>query len=217
MTTRIPLPYGDPAHLAAHQFLVEEAALLDAADYPGWLDLLTEDIRYVMPVRVTTARGAPVSNGMGHFDEDLYALRKRVQRLATDHAWTEDPPSRTRHFVTNVRTFRPERTQDGPADAGTRAGDEGALAVQSAHQGSSGPCGVTRSLLKNSWSCQVSASSSSGQSRIWWPEAGTEMRSRTPLRVGTGSTTTSLNSLPSLISVTRTPPGSGCAGRPRRR
>ena len=24
-------------HLAAHQFLVEEAALLDAADYAGWL------------------------------------------------------------------------------------------------------------------------------------------------------------------------------------
>jgi phthalate 3,4-dioxygenase beta subunit len=43
---------------------------------------------------------------MGHFDEDMYALRKRVQRLATDHAWTEDPPSRTRHFVTNIRTFR---------------------------------------------------------------------------------------------------------------
>jgi len=101
-----PLPYGDPAHLAAHQFLVEEAALLDAADYQGWLDLITEDIRYVMPVRVTTARGAPASNGMGHFDEDMYALRKRVQRLATDHAWTEDPPSRTRHFVANVRTFR---------------------------------------------------------------------------------------------------------------
>ena len=101
-----PLPYRDPAHLAAHQFLVEEAALLDAADYSGWLALLTEDIRYVMPVRVTTARGAPASNGMGHFDEDMYALRKRVQRLATDHAWTEDPPSRTRHFVTNVRTFR---------------------------------------------------------------------------------------------------------------
>jgi len=101
-----PLPYGDPAHQEAHQFLVEEAARLDAADYQGWLDLLTADIRYVMPVRVTTARGAPASNGMGHFDENLYSLRKRVQRLATDHAWTEDPPSRTRHFVTNVRTFR---------------------------------------------------------------------------------------------------------------
>ena len=107
MTAPKPLPYTDPAHLAAHQFLVEEAALLDAADYAGWLDLLCEDIRYVMPVRVTTARGAGFDSlaDMGHFDEDMYALRKRVQRLATDHAWTEDPPSRTRHFVTNIRTF----------------------------------------------------------------------------------------------------------------
>jgi phthalate 3,4-dioxygenase beta subunit len=108
VTAGPPLPYGDPAHLAAHQFLVEEAALLDAADYASWLNLLCEDIRYVMPVRVTTARGAGFDSlaDMSHFDEDLYALRKRVQRLATDHAWTEDPPSRTRHFVTNIRTFR---------------------------------------------------------------------------------------------------------------
>ena len=108
MTAGRPLSYGDPAHLAAHQFLVEEAALLDAADYAGWLGLLCEDIRYVMPVRVTTARGADFDSlaDMGHFDEDMYALRMRVRRLATDHAWTEDPPSRTRHFVTNVRTFR---------------------------------------------------------------------------------------------------------------
>jgi phthalate 3,4-dioxygenase subunit beta len=108
VTADRPLPYGDPAHLAAHQFLVEEAALLDAADHVGWLNLLCEDIRYVMPVRVTTARGADFDSlaDMGHFDENMYALRKRVQRLATDHAWTEDPPSRTRHFVTNIRTFR---------------------------------------------------------------------------------------------------------------
>ena len=107
MTAPKPLPYTDPAHLAAHQFQVEEAALLDAADYSGWLDLLCEDIRYLMPVRVTTARGAGFDSlaDMGHFDEDMYALRKRVQRLATDHAWTEDPPSRTRHFITNIRTF----------------------------------------------------------------------------------------------------------------
>ena len=117
--TGTPLPYGDPAHLAAHQFLVEEAALLDAGDYEGWLGLLAADIRYLMPVRVTTARGAGFDAlaDMGHFDEDLYALRKRVQRLATDHAWTEDPPSRTRHYVTNVRTF---------------AAEDGVLAVESA-------------------------------------------------------------------------------------
>jgi phthalate 3,4-dioxygenase subunit beta len=109
MTAARPLPYGDPAHQAAHQFLVEEAALLDAADFAGWLTLLCEDIRYLMPVRVTTARGAGFDSlaGMAHFDENMYALRKRVERLATDHAWTEDPPSRTRHFVSNVRTFLP--------------------------------------------------------------------------------------------------------------
>jgi phthalate 3,4-dioxygenase beta subunit len=107
VTAGQPLRYSDPAHQDAHQFLVEEAALLDAADYAAWLNLLCEDIRYLMPVRVTTARGAGFDSlaDMGHFDEDMYALRKRVQRLATDHAWTEDPPSRTRHFVTNVRTF----------------------------------------------------------------------------------------------------------------
>jgi phthalate 3,4-dioxygenase subunit beta len=108
MTAERPLSYADPAHLAAHQFLVEEAALLDAGDYAAWLGLLCEDIQYLMPVRVTTARGAGFDSlaDMGHFDEDMYALQKRVQRLATDHAWTEDPPSRTRHFITNVRTFR---------------------------------------------------------------------------------------------------------------
>jgi 3-phenylpropionate/cinnamic acid dioxygenase small subunit len=107
VTGERPLPYSDPEHQAAHQFLVEEAALLDAGDYAAWLNLLCEDIRYVMPVRVTTARGAGFDalTDMGHFDENLYALRKRVQRLATDHAWAEDPPSRTRHFVSNVRTF----------------------------------------------------------------------------------------------------------------
>jgi phthalate 3,4-dioxygenase subunit beta len=118
MTRQRPLPYGDPAHQAAHQFLVEEAALLDAADYAGWLDLLCADIRYLMPVRVTTARGAGFDTlaDMGHFDEDMYALRKRVQRLATDHAWTEDPPSRTRHFVTNVRTFPNSAFEDSGAE-----------------------------------------------------------------------------------------------------
>jgi 3-phenylpropionate/cinnamic acid dioxygenase small subunit len=109
MPTLQPLSYTDPRHAQAHQFLVEEAALLDAQAYDEWLALLCDDIRYVMPVRVTTARGAgfDTSAGMGHFDEDLYSLRKRVDRFATEHAWTEDPPSRTRHFVTNVRTFAP--------------------------------------------------------------------------------------------------------------
>lgn len=101
------LPFADERHLLAHQWLVDEAYLLDAQDYDSWLELLTDDVRYVMPVRVTTAVGAgfDTAPGMAHFDEDKYSLSRRVARFATEHAWTEDPPSRLRHFVTNVRTF----------------------------------------------------------------------------------------------------------------
>lgn len=102
-----PLPFNDARHLQAHQFLVDEAYLLDAQHYTEWLDTLTEDIHYFMPVRVTTAAGAgfDTSPGMAHFDENKYSLNRRVARFATEHAWTEDPPSRLRHHITNVRTF----------------------------------------------------------------------------------------------------------------
>jgi len=36
-------------------------------------------------------------------------LSRRVARFLTEHAWTEDPPSRLRHYVTNVRTFATEK------------------------------------------------------------------------------------------------------------
>jgi phthalate 3,4-dioxygenase subunit beta len=107
MTYQPSLPFDDPRHLAAHRFLVEEAAMLDAGEWARWLELLTDDVRYVMPVRVTTVHdaGYDARTDMAHFDEDRYAIEKRVERLLTDHAWTEDPASRTRHLVTNVRTF----------------------------------------------------------------------------------------------------------------
>jgi 3-phenylpropionate/cinnamic acid dioxygenase small subunit len=104
------LPFNDARHLQAHQFLVDEAYLLDTQQYRLWLDMLTYDIHYVMPVRITTARGAgfDTSPGMAHFDEDKFSLSQRVARLETEHAWTEDPPSRMRHFITNVRCFECE-------------------------------------------------------------------------------------------------------------
>ena len=108
------LSFGDTRHLEAHQFLVDEAALLDTQDYDTWLSLLTTDIRYLITVRVTTARGAgfDTAPGMAHFDEDHYSLSRRVARFATEHAWTEDPPSRLRHHVGNVRTFALEGTAE---------------------------------------------------------------------------------------------------------
>jgi phthalate 3,4-dioxygenase subunit beta len=113
--SRKALPFNDARHLQAHQFLVDEAYLLDAQQYEAWVATLTDDVRYVMPVRVTTARGAgfDTSPGMAHFDEDKHSLTQRVARFATEHAWTEDPPSRLRHFITNVRTFECDDPDDG--------------------------------------------------------------------------------------------------------
>ena len=103
-----PLPYTDERHQMAAQFLTEEAHLLDTSDFEAWLGLMDPRIRYRMPVRVTAVKAADEADvqTMHHFDEDLYSLRKRVQRFQTDYAWTEDPQSRIRHHVSNVRTFQ---------------------------------------------------------------------------------------------------------------
>jgi phthalate 3,4-dioxygenase beta subunit len=92
-------------HFRVQQWLVHEAELLDNRRYRDWLALLTDDVVYRMPVRVTSAHSLEDSTleDMDHFDEDRYSLGKRVERFETEHAWTEDPPSRTRHYVTNVR------------------------------------------------------------------------------------------------------------------
>jgi phthalate 3,4-dioxygenase subunit beta len=105
------LPFNDERHAAAHQVLVDEAYLLDAQAYKEWLNLLTDDVHYTMPVRVTTALGTGYdsSPGMAHFDENKYSLSRRVARFLTEHAWTEDPPSRLRHYITNVRTFATDK------------------------------------------------------------------------------------------------------------
>lgn len=104
------LPYTSADHHLAHQFLVEEAHLLDTARFDDWLDLLTPDVHYAMPVRVTAVKAVEEASvqTMDHFAEDHYSLRKRVERFATRSAWTEDPQSRVRHHVTNVRTFSSE-------------------------------------------------------------------------------------------------------------
>ncbi|MDP9888712.1 3-phenylpropionate/cinnamic acid dioxygenase subunit beta [Arthrobacter sp. FW306-05-C] len=132
------LPFNDELHLEAHRWLVDEAYLLDAQDYDEWLARIADDVHYLMPVRVTTALGAGYSTspGMAHLDENKYSLSRRVARFATEHAWTEDPPSRLRHYVTNVRTFRTDKADEIVAESAVllfrSRGDVGEAATVSA-------------------------------------------------------------------------------------
>lgn len=86
------------------EFLYREALALDERRFRDWLEYLADDIRYEVPVRVTREgladwELAPTSR---IFDDTKDTLEVRVRRLETDFAWAEQPPSRTRHFVTNV-------------------------------------------------------------------------------------------------------------------
>ena len=101
------------------QFLYREARLLDGRQLHQWLDLLTDDVKYWMPMRSNrypaNSRAISILDGSRYEEDDLSkenelaimdetkdSLQRRVDRLDTGMAWAEDPPSRTRHFVSNI-------------------------------------------------------------------------------------------------------------------
>jgi 3-phenylpropionate/cinnamic acid dioxygenase small subunit len=89
-------------------FLYREAALLDARRFDEWVALFADDLEYWMPVRTNRMRNDEANEftRIGQsalFDDDKPLLEQRVRKLATGFAWAEDPHSRTRHFVANVR------------------------------------------------------------------------------------------------------------------
>jgi biphenyl 2,3-dioxygenase beta subunit len=90
------------------QFLYDEAALLDARKYREWLGLMADDIDYWMPIRRTVMKNDiefefTKRGDMAFFDDDRAMLEMRVKKLEASSAWSEDPPSRSRHFVSNIR------------------------------------------------------------------------------------------------------------------
>lgn len=111
------------------QFLYREARLLDTRDFQGWLNLLTEDIRYWMPVM---SRRYPISSkaisvldgtgcaenefseegGLAILDETKESLARRISRMDTGMAWAEDPPSRTCHLISNVEVYEGDKKSE---------------------------------------------------------------------------------------------------------
>ena len=101
------------------QFLYREARLLDNRHYHQWTELLAEDLRYWMPMRSNRypANSKAIASldeaqqethdltephELAVMDETRDSLIRRIERLDSGFAWAEDPPSRTRHFISNV-------------------------------------------------------------------------------------------------------------------
>jgi 3-phenylpropionate/cinnamic acid dioxygenase small subunit len=101
------VPSGSPEYWRCVEFLVDEAAALDDNRLDEWLRMLHPEIDYRVPIRVTRERAAgPGFSTEGyHLLETHDSLTTRVERLATDYAWAEDPPSRTRRLLSNFRVF----------------------------------------------------------------------------------------------------------------
>lgn len=89
------------------QFLYHESRVLDERRFEEWYDLLTDDIHYFMPTRYNRLKREADKefsgpNDAAFFDEDKRSIAQRIRRLNTGMAWAEDPPSRTRHMISNV-------------------------------------------------------------------------------------------------------------------
>ena len=107
---------GDAILRDVEQFLYREARLLDERRFHEWLDLFTDDVRYWMVGRSTRyprsskaitvsdsgRRRDPAEDELAILDETKATLAGRIARLDTGMAWAEDPPSRTRHIITNI-------------------------------------------------------------------------------------------------------------------
>ena len=109
-------------------FLYHEARLLDERRFNEWLAMFADDVRYWMPVRGNrypkSSKAVMVmepdtyieddiaqDHEMAFFDETKKTLSGRVARLETGMAWAEDPPSKTRHLITNVLVEPGEQTR----------------------------------------------------------------------------------------------------------
>ncbi len=95
--------------LEFEQRYFEEAALLDQDRLEEWLDLFADDVRYFAPVRAELGRGnEDLARGLrlSIFDDNKDGLKLRVARIRSGAAHADEPPSRVRHFVTNVRVLQ---------------------------------------------------------------------------------------------------------------
>jgi len=104
-----------------------EADLLDFRQYSQWLELLTDDVRYFMPLvrnikygdwdREFTREGQDIA----WFDEGKVTLTQRVRQIETGIHWAEEPSSRASHLITNVRVLDARPNLANPTEVDTSA------------------------------------------------------------------------------------------------
>lgn len=85
---------------AAHNFLIEEAWLLDSKDYDAWGALWADDGLYVVPSDPTND---DFENSLNYIYDHSDMRKRRIQRLLSDTTLAMAPPSRTVRMISCVR------------------------------------------------------------------------------------------------------------------
>ena len=81
------------------QFLFRQSECLDTRDWDGWLELFAPTGLYWIPAHPDD----PSPDGRPSICcEDHYLMRTRVKRLRNPKAWSQLPPHRTSHVVSNI-------------------------------------------------------------------------------------------------------------------
>jgi 3-phenylpropionate/cinnamic acid dioxygenase small subunit len=110
--SRVPL--GSEIYNRILETLYDEAAALDERRFDDWVAMLATDLIYTAPIRLTRTgpnRDRDIMRTMMHFDDNYQSILMRTGRLSKS-AWAEDPPSRTRRFITNVRVAEAENPDE---------------------------------------------------------------------------------------------------------
>lgn len=94
-------------HFKVQQLYYLEAEMLDEGRFADWLEMLAEDLHYWAPGRTNRLRRQQSQSiaqpgTQAFYDETKESIAWRIRRFDTGLAWSEDPPSRTRHLIANV-------------------------------------------------------------------------------------------------------------------
>lgn len=89
------------------RFIYREAAMLDDKRWDEWIELFTDDGFYWMPL-FPEQQDPLVHTSL--FYEDRPLMKMRIDRLRHPRAFSQEPPTRTSHLVSNVML---ERADDG--------------------------------------------------------------------------------------------------------
>ena len=109
-----------------HEFLCAEADLLDERRYEEWLDLLTDDISYWVPMRRNVQFGhwdtenTRQGRDMNWFDEGKATLRLRIKQITSGVHWVEEPSPRVSRMISNVHAIQATPSLEEPEEVSVK-------------------------------------------------------------------------------------------------